>query len=161
MKVMPNLCLMLGISPTLFTFSFICLITSLWSWCVIPETRGLTLTQVNHVHCDLVHGQQLKQFDKDQVFTYHIQISLSFSGRKETAAEREAEVKTKFCLVFTDLDLLEILWCESVLKLLKFREELFEANFPHFRYAQVEARLLHIGARSRMPRMESFTNSIG
>jgi len=87
-KVMPNLCLMLGISPTLFTFSFICLLTSVWSWCVIPETRGLTLTQ----------------------------ISLSFSGRKETAEEREAEVK---------------------------------------------ARLLHMGARIRMPRMESFTNSIG
>ena len=48
-KVMPSLCLMLGISPTLFTFSFICLLTSVWSWCVIPETRGLTLTQVNHV----------------------------------------------------------------------------------------------------------------
>ena len=42
------MCLALGISPTLFTFSFVCLITSIWSWCVIPETRGLTLTQVNH-----------------------------------------------------------------------------------------------------------------
>ena len=47
-KVMPNMCLALGISPTLFTFSFVCLITSIWSWGVIPETRGLTLTQVNH-----------------------------------------------------------------------------------------------------------------
>ena len=45
LKVMPNLCLMMGISPTLFTFSSICLLTSVWSWCVIPETRGLTLTQ--------------------------------------------------------------------------------------------------------------------
>merc|ERR1712168_12122 len=46
-KVMPNLCLALGISPTLFSFSLICLLTSLWSWCVIPETRGLTLTQIS------------------------------------------------------------------------------------------------------------------
>ena len=92
---------------------------------------------------------------------YYIQISLSFSGRKETAEEREAEVKTNFCAKFMDLDLLEILWCESAFKSTNFREELVEANFPHFRYTQVEARLLHMGARSRMPRMESFTNSIG
>ena len=134
---MPNLCLLLGISPTLFTFSFLCLITSVWSWCVIPETRGLTLTQVLCYYW---------------IRRCLLQISLAFSGRKETAEEREAEERRCFYWI--------ICTCICIIGLFAFAFVLLD--YLHlYLYLQVEARLLHMGARSRMPRMESFTNSIG
>ena len=92
LKVMPNLCLMMGISPTLFTFSSICLLTSVWSWCVIPETRGLTLTQVMQV------SESIGEMQKRAIFHTFVESEAMYfifrylwpflEGRKRQKSER-------------------------------------------------------------------------
>ena len=89
---MPNLCLMMGISPTLFTFSSICLLTSVWSWCVIPETRGLTLTQVTQVRESIGEMQKRAIFhtfvESEAMYFIFRYLWPFLEGRKRQKSER-------------------------------------------------------------------------